>query len=224
MANLFARLRNISRTIPQLPYAEATYRGIVARLLPESFAQMVVECRTLDLGADNNSKKFLNSRWYLRENVVRGMLLGLDSYPPSKILDLGCGPGYFLLACRSWGHEVSGLDVPDNQFYNRFIEAFGINRIDTTIAPFESPGIEGGPYNWITSFAVTFDRGWDRDEWRFFLDALKLHLTDTGQVFFRLNRGSVRESPMAKTLFEDIPDYKTRYLDYRSVLLTRLSS
>ncbi len=222
MANLITRLRNISRTIPKLPFAEPTYRDIVARLLPESFGELVVECRRLELGSDNNSKKFLNSRWYLRENIVRGMLLGLDKSQPSKILDLGCGPGYFLLACRSWGHEVAGLDLPENQFYNRFIHAFGITRTDTAITPFESPNIDGGPFDWITSFAVTFDRGWGKDEWHFFLNALKPYLSEAGQIFFRLNRGSVQESPMARTLFEDVEGFTADFMDYRSVLLKRI--
>ncbi len=221
MANIGTRLRNLSRTIPKLPFAEPTYRNIVARELPESFAQLVAECRLLDLGIDNGSKKFLNSRWYLRENIVRGMLLGLDKIPPSRILDLGCGPGYFLLACRCWGHEVAGLDLPDNEFYNRFVKAFGITRTDTSIMPFEAPDINAEPYDWITGFAVTFDRTWGRDEWHFFLRALKTHLTDTGKVFFRLNRGSVREAPMANTLFDDVEGFTTDFIDYRSVLLRR---
>ncbi|MCX7981603.1 MAG: class I SAM-dependent methyltransferase [Syntrophales bacterium] len=31
-----------------------------------------------------------------------------------KILDIGCGMGYFLLACRQKGYEVRGLDISEN--------------------------------------------------------------------------------------------------------------
>ena len=31
-----------------------------------------------------------------------------------KILDIGCGMGYFLYACRKYGYEVEGQDVSDD--------------------------------------------------------------------------------------------------------------
>ena len=33
--------------------------------------------------------------------------------PRGKILDIGCGRGYFLLACRRAGYEVEGIDISD---------------------------------------------------------------------------------------------------------------
>jgi SAM-dependent methyltransferase len=33
--------------------------------------------------------------------------------PRGKILDVGCGRGYFLLACRETGYEVEGIDISD---------------------------------------------------------------------------------------------------------------
>jgi len=50
-----------------------------------------------------------------REKVLREQSHRLRFIRPYKksgrILDVGCGKGYFLLACRTLGYEVEGLDI-----------------------------------------------------------------------------------------------------------------
>ncbi len=31
-----------------------------------------------------------------------------------RLLDIGCGMGYFLAACRNWGYEVEGMDISED--------------------------------------------------------------------------------------------------------------
>src|SRR4030095_16454392 len=49
----------------------------------------------------------------LIRNAERVYALGLHEGPKLRILDLGCGFGYFLYGARTFGHEVVGLDVDD---------------------------------------------------------------------------------------------------------------
>ena len=53
--------------------------------------------------------KYLALDYFMRDSAERCFSLGLfDDGRPKRILDLGCGPGYFLSLCRSLGHEVFG--------------------------------------------------------------------------------------------------------------------
>jgi hypothetical protein len=63
-----------------------------------------------------------------RKDVVR---LGLHEPPTLDMLNLGCGPGYFLYACRSPGHCCAGLDRPDLDFWNSISEWLGVGSIVT---------------------------------------------------------------------------------------------
>ena len=48
-----------------------------------------------------------DANYWVGVNVKRVQDLWLDRSPPLDILDLGCGPGYFLYLCRLFGHEGS---------------------------------------------------------------------------------------------------------------------
>lgn len=122
-------------------------------------------------------QKYLEIDYWLFENMRRVYVLGLDR--PSrklKILDIGCGAAYFLFVCRYYGHEVEGLDVPDNQMYNEIIEALGIKRYSQYIRKFEDlPTAER--YDLITAFMICFNCHdtpdvWQTKEWESFLASL----------------------------------------------------
>src|SRR6266481_560023 len=53
--------------------------------------------------------------WLLR-NIHRASQLGLHEGAGLRILDIGCGPGYFIAAARALGHDCEGIDVPDSCF------------------------------------------------------------------------------------------------------------
>lgn len=49
--------------------------------------------------------------WRRAKAIARG--LGLDKPPRRHILDLGCGVGLFLRYCKDCGHDVLGIDKPE---------------------------------------------------------------------------------------------------------------
>jgi SAM-dependent methyltransferase len=60
--------------------------------------------------------KFLDWREYGQRAIARTETLQLTTMPPQDILDVGCGPGYFVLACRFLWHRAKGLDLPDGMY------------------------------------------------------------------------------------------------------------
>jgi SAM-dependent methyltransferase len=120
-------------------------------------------------------KKFDHS---LVRNAERVFNLGLDKERSLKILDLGCGFGYFLLGARHFGHDIVGLDVPD-EYMLAITNLFKIPKVLHTIKAFQPlPDIAGGPFDRVTAFATMFDNAghdgqWGRKEWTFFLKDLR---------------------------------------------------
>src|SRR5438270_101799 len=55
--------------------------------------------------------RFEDADYWIGINVERAQDLWLDRSPPLRILDLGCGAGYFLYICQFFGHEGLGLDT-----------------------------------------------------------------------------------------------------------------
>ena len=52
-------------------------------------------------------------RW-IPFNVARvGALSGCTTHKPQRILDIGCGPGYFLAGALACGHDCYGIDAPE---------------------------------------------------------------------------------------------------------------
>jgi hypothetical protein len=77
--------------------------------------------------------KYFNYKEYLRLNVGRAIDLKLHSCAPKRILDVGCGFGYFMFICNNLGHEIEGLDFiegndPDTKCYFDMVNLFGQQR------------------------------------------------------------------------------------------------
>ena len=136
----------------------------------------------------------------LRHQLALGIRhLKIDEPPHRKILDLGCGAGYFGLVSRHFGHEVylhdlpvitkSGKCSPSVCAFNSILPFFRLDR--QTEFPIRShrliPAV--GRFDLITAFGVTFHNGWDAVDWKFFLsDLIFNHLNPAGEIFLHLNR------------------------------------
>ena len=137
--------------------------------------------------------KYLHLQRWMRINVRRVRELELDLAPPKRILDLGCGAGYFLYICRLLGHQVLGLDLPTLPMFAEITKLLGIERVIFRIERFRPLPDLGQKFDVITAFLVCFNRHkqtdlWSVAEWEFFLDDLSRHLAPGGRVWLELNR------------------------------------
>ncbi len=137
-----------------------------------------------------DSVKWVNSGYWIKTNVERAQDLELNRRPPSRILDLGCGAGYFLYVCQHLGHEGLGLDIDEDPLFGETTDLLGVRRVIGRIEPLEPvPGVDE-PFDLITSHCVCFQklepapdgsrREWGVPEWRFFLADVRNRLLKPG--------------------------------------------
>jgi len=144
-------------------------------------------------GSSAGHAKYADIEVWLRLNRERVQDLRLHRSPPKRVLDLGCGGGFFLLILKTLGHSVLGLDAERAPLYTELVDLFDIPRIIWMIKPFEPlPDFEG-KFDWITAFSVCFNgdrstgRLWGSPEWDFLLRDLQRQLVSGGKLFFGLN-------------------------------------
>ena len=127
-----------------------------------------------------DSTKWANSAYWIKLNVERAQDLGLNRQPPGRVLDVGCGAGYFLFVCQHLGHEAVGLDIDEEPLFRETTELLGVSRVIGRIEPYQPlTGVEG-TFDLITSHCVCFQkftraedgsrREWGVGEWKYFLD------------------------------------------------------
>ncbi len=142
----------------------------------------------------SNTLKYLDVQEWIPDSVRRAKRTQIDGEEPLRIIDLGCGAGYYLYVARAFGHSVMGLDLADNPMYDDLLQAFEIERIDHCIEPFQALPESIDEYDLITAFMVWFnwtgsEDGWGVDEWVFFLNDCVSRLTDKGKIWIELNAG-----------------------------------
>jgi len=161
-----------------------------------------------------SAAKYVDFQIWLLRNFHRAAQLGLHETSGLRILDIGCGPGYFIAAARALGHECQGIDVPDSWFtpmerhvYTELLQALNCRQYVSPFAVerFVPLACDGKEYDLITAFLVCFNRHdkpdqWGEPEWRFFVaDALR-KLRPGGRLFLGLNDNRKR---YGKMLFYD---------------------
>ena len=137
--------------------------------------------------------KYSDVDHWLRVNRERVQDLKLHRAPPQRILDLGCGGGFFLFILKHFHHSVLGLDIDESPLFRELLEVFDVPRKVFRIQPFESlPKFEQS-FDWITGFSVGFDRyqeknsRWGQAEWEFLLRDLQTRLASAGKIYIALN-------------------------------------
>jgi SAM-dependent methyltransferase len=138
-------------------------------------------------------KKYLNLENWMRTNVKRIRDLRLKKAPPRlRILDIGCGSGYFLHIANCLGHDVLGMDLDREPIFRETIALLGIERTIHRIEPFQVLPDTGAPFDLITAHMTRFNwhndgTPWGPKEWEFFLNDLVSRLTPNGRLQFDLN-------------------------------------
>ena len=158
-----------------------------------------------------SAAKYADFPSWLLKNIHRAGQLGLHEGRALDILDIGCGPGYFIAAARALGHDCRGIDVPDSFFtpverrvYSELLSALGCSQYVSPLAverfvPLPFPAKQ---FDLITAFLVCFNRHdkpdqWGVQEWRFFIeDAMRL-TREGGRIFLGLNENPKRYGKLA---------------------------
>jgi SAM-dependent methyltransferase len=103
-------------------------------------------------------EKYANVDHWLRVNRERVQDLKLHRISPQRVIDLGCGGGYFLFILKRFNHSVLGLDVDQLPLFRELLEVFGVPRIVFEVKPFEPLPDLRQQFDWITAFSIGFDR------------------------------------------------------------------
>jgi SAM-dependent methyltransferase len=127
--------------------------------------------------------KYADIQPWLRLNRERVQDLNLHRSEPKRVLDLGCGGGFFLFILKNFGHSVMGLDVDRVPLFGELLELFGVERVVYKIDAFEPLPDLGQQFDWIMqrnageqrngiSFCATYSITWHRAE-KSFLDSIR---------------------------------------------------
>jgi SAM-dependent methyltransferase len=153
-----------------------------------------------------SAAKYADYEYWLLFNMQRVAELGLHTTVSMSILDIGCGPGYFLTAARALGHEAHGVDVPDPYFTETERRVYGelLHSFDnaTRVSPllierFVPLPFESGSFDLISAFWICFNRHrmpdeWGVEEWQFFIEDARQVLRSGGRLHLELNKNAER--------------------------------
>jgi SAM-dependent methyltransferase len=137
--------------------------------------------------------KYLDLERWIGINIRRIRELELDLSRPKRILDLGCGAGYFLYIAQLLGHRGLGLDMDRLPMFREITRLLGVRRVVQRIRAFHPLPDFGQKFDFITAFMICFNNHkmpdlWKVSQWEFFLDDLARHLTPRGRVWLELNQ------------------------------------
>lgn len=153
--------------------------------------------------------KYADFAFWTRRNVILAEWLDLDRSAPLDILDIGMGPGNFVMVANSMGHRAVGTDLSD-AWYDGLCELAGAERVIAGVetgAPYRPVARE---FDLITIMLPVFHRRsvkrkreyWPIAEWARFLDDLAGDMLKPGGRIFILmpldkhDDGSLSYSPL----------------------------
>src|SRR5438552_11592884 len=166
-------------------------KRVIETIDPAGFEQIRRRYTVADPGADW-PKYLVLDRW-IGVNIRRIRQLELDLARPKRILDLGCGAGYFLYIAQLLGHSGLGLDMDRLSMFREVTRLLAVRRIVQRIEAFRPLPDFGQKFDLVTAFMICFNNHkmpdlWRIPEWEFFLDDLAKHLTPRGRVWLELNQ------------------------------------
>lgn len=142
----------------------------------------------------SRSLKFLDLATWLRLKYRSARKMGLARPGPLSILDIGCGPGHFELACRYLGHDILGLDVPGNALYADLHECFKLRVHLQPIRARQALPEALGRFDVVTAISANFYQKEDGslfgvEDWVFFMrDLVRNHMNEGGRIYLKLNQ------------------------------------
>lgn len=187
--------RKIGKLVSREGYRRAWRRAqrSIFRLPFEPVMEGVDRKRLREIERRHSGEKYSDVDHWLRVNRERVQDLKLHRCGPQRVLDLGCGGGFFLFILKRFNHSVLGLDVDRVPLFSELLEAFRVSRVVFEIKPFEPLPNLGQPFDWITAFSIGFDRSgdaakrWGVKEWDFLLRDLQRQLAPGGKIYLAVN-------------------------------------
>ncbi len=183
--------------------------AIIDTIDREKFEQIYERYAVDDPGED--WPKYLDLPRWIDINIRRIRDVELDIVTRKRILDLGCGAGYFAYIAQLLGHEVVGLDLDDLPMFAESTQMLGVRRVIWRVQPFVPLPDLGDKFDVVTAFMICFNNHkqpdlWGVPEWEFFLDDLSRHLTPRGRVWLELNReyDETFYTPRLREFFESL--------------------
>jgi SAM-dependent methyltransferase len=166
-------------------------KRVIETIDPAGFEQIRQRYAVENPGAD--WPKYLDLDRWIEINIRRICEIELDLSRPRRILDLGCGAGYFLYIAQLLGHSGVGLDIDRLPMFREITRLLGVRRVVQRIEAFRPLPDLGRKFDLITAFMICFNDHkmpglWKVPEWEFFLDDLAKHLTPRGRVWLELNQ------------------------------------
>ena len=79
--------------------------------------------------------RFGDTAFWIKRNVERAQDLSLDRGRQRHILDLGCGPGFFLYVAQKLGHTGIGLDIDEQAIFRDTLSLLQVKRVVHCIRP-----------------------------------------------------------------------------------------
>jgi len=164
---------------------------VIETIDPAGFEQIRQRYAVADPGAD--WPKYLDLDRWIGVNIRRIRQLELDVARSKRILDLGCGAGYFLHIAQILGHSGVGLDMDRVTMFGEITRLLGVRRVVQQIQAFRPLPNLGQKFDVITAFMICFNDHkmpglWEVPEWEFFLNDLAKHLKPRGRVWLELNQ------------------------------------
>ena len=166
-------------------------RRVIETIDPARFEQIRGRYAVANPGAD--WPKYLDLDRWIEINIRRIREVELDLSRPKRILDLGCGAGYFLYIEQLLGHSGLGLDMDRVAMFRDITRLLGVRRVVQRIEAFRPLPDFGQKFDLITAFMICFNDHkmpglWKVPEWDSFLDDLAKHLKPRGRVWLELNQ------------------------------------
>jgi len=164
--------------------------AIIDTIDREKFEQIYDRYAVDDPGED--WPKYLDLPRWIDINIRRIRDVELDLVTRKRILDLGCGAGYFAYIAQLLGHKVVGLDLDDLPMFGESTQMLGVRRVIWRVQPFVPLPDLGDKFDLVTAFMICFNNHkmpdlWGMSEWEFFLDDLAQHLSPRGRVWLEFN-------------------------------------
>jgi SAM-dependent methyltransferase len=166
-------------------------KRVIETIDPVAFERLRKRYAVANPGAD--WPKYLDLDRWIGINIRRIRQTELDLARPKRILDLGCGAGYFLYIAQLLGHSGVGLDMDRLSMFREVTRLLGVRRVVQRIDAFQRLPDFGQRFDLITAFMICFNNHkmpdlWKVPEWEFFLEDLTKHLTPRGRVWLELNQ------------------------------------